>query len=78
VVWLWPAIADTPKVQRVGGKDGAVTRTVSLSVGAGEVSRRNRKLGRWTGVDQRKRSADDSFCDRASLYSSQTTERWPT
>ncbi len=77
VSWFWFAIADTPKVTRQSSADG-VTRTVSLSVGAGEVGRRQKSLLRWTGIDHRRLSPGDSFCDRTLLYNAASTERWPS
>ncbi|HEY1630793.1 MAG TPA: hypothetical protein VGF56_05725 [Rhizomicrobium sp.] len=77
VAWFWNGVADTPKAARTGSQQ-PVTRTVSLSVGTGEVGRKQKNLWRWTGIDQRLRSPTDAFCDRVVLYNSQTTERWPT
>jgi hypothetical protein len=80
-VWIWEGEADVPRVSRqsVAGEDGSfqVVRSMSLSVGSVFTGRRRANLSFMNGVDQRRRSSDDAFCDRASVYSSGTTRKWP-
>lgn len=80
-VWVWEGEADVPRVSRqsVAGDDGSfqVVRSMSLSVGSVFTGRRRAKLSFMNGVDQRRRSSDDAFCDRASVYSAGTTRKWP-
>lgn len=77
VTWLWDAACDGPRTRRTGAQNGAA-RTISLVCTAGESQRKRAPLNRWTGVDQRLRSADDAGCDRTNLYDAGTTERWPS
>lgn len=72
VQWIWRGRVDTPRVIR---KDGTVTAV--LSVGSGPTHRRRPPQAYYTGVDQRRRSSDDAFCDRAGDYSSEVTVVWP-
>ncbi len=77
IVWLGDAIADTPKFNR-NGTANAPVETIALSAAAGDVARNQRELAYYTGIDQRKRSPDDAFCDYVSSYAVDTTEVWPT
>ena len=77
IAWLGDAIADTPKFDRVG-QAGAPIETVSLSAASGDVARNQRELSYYTGVDQRRRSPDDAFCDFAAGYAIDDVEVWPT
>lgn len=80
-VWVWEGESDVPRVSRqsVAGEDGSfqVIRSVSLSVGSIFTGRRRPQNAYFTGIEQRARSADDAFCDRANGYSLGTTRKWP-
>lgn len=71
--WLWEGEADSLRVIRSGD-----VRSVSISVGTPHTGRTRPSLGFFTGVEQRRRSPDDRFCDRVNLYSANATVRWPT
>jgi hypothetical protein len=75
-LWIWEGQGDVLRVDReVSG--ASVTRTITLSVGTLFTGRRRRQIRHYSGVDQRRRSADDAFCDRTNLYNVGTTDRWP-
>lgn len=79
--WVWEGEADVPTVSRQStmGQDGTIEiiRAVSLSVGSVFTGRRRPKMSYLTGVEQRRRSPDDAFCDRVSSYAQGTTDQWP-
>lgn len=77
VAWLWTGEGDSVDVQRAAGEDGSVVRTVSLSVGSMFNSRRRARLSYYSDAEQRRRSPDDRFCERVSLYTASTTKDWP-
>ncbi len=77
VYWLWNGKADTPKTASEMGQDGIEIRTMSLSVGSPFVTRRRPGLSYFNGIDQRAISPTDAFCDRAVLYTQETSIRWP-
>lgn len=70
--WLWEAEVDAATAGEDGGR-----MTISLSAGTAMTDRRRLQALYYTGPDQRRRSADDAFCDRVALYTQETTARWP-
>ena len=76
-VWVWEGESDVPRISRAAGEDLSVVRTISLSVGSVFTGRRRPRQSYYNGVQQRARSADDAFCDRANTYSLGTTRKWP-
>lgn len=78
-LWLWDGEADVVKAESVSGPGPEFQRTrmVSLSVGSTTTGRRRPKLSFFTRSQQRRRSADDAFCDRTGLYSADTELKWP-
>lgn len=74
--WLGQWTADSLKVNRVS-EGGEVQRTISLSCGNAMTGRRKAANAYWSGPDQRRRSADDAFCDRAKVYNAGSTKSWP-
>lgn len=77
VAWLWEGTADVPSVHRSSNEEGEITRTVTLSVGTPFTDRVRAVLGYMTPEDQRRRSPDDSFCDRTPAYDLGSTIQWP-
>lgn len=75
--WLWEGTADVPSVHRSSNEEGEITRTVTLSVGTPFTDRVRAVLGYMTPEDQRRRSADDAFCDRVPAYDLGSTIQWP-
>lgn len=74
--WVWDGVADSLKVSRDGG-NGSPTRTLSLSVGSVFTGRQRPTLGVWSDAAQRRRSADDAFCQNVRRYEQSTTINWP-
>lgn len=77
IAWLWSGTADSPAVNRDAGEDGATVRRVTLSVGTVFTDRTRPQLGFYTPGDQKRRSPDDTFCDRTPAYSVESTVTWP-
>jgi hypothetical protein len=77
VVWLWSGEADSIEVQRTAAEGGEVARTMSLSVGSIFTGRRRASPSYYSDAEQRRRSADDRFCERVSIYSAGSTKDWP-
>lgn len=79
--WLWEGGADTPRFSwdTSASPEGEVThtRTIALSVGTAMTGRKRPPWRNFTGVEQRRISADDAFCDRVGLYSRGSTRKWP-
>lgn len=76
VVWPWSGTADVVDVDRSGdGED--IVRKVILSVGSGFTDRTRPPMGFYTDADQRRRSPDDTFCARVSVYTVESTIVWP-
>lgn len=75
-MWLWEGEADTPRFSWDTSSDPQV-RTISLSVGSAMMGRRRPRYRNFTGVEQRRISADDAFCDRVPVYSRGSTRKWP-
>lgn len=61
VDWEWEGVADVVTVDRTGDQGGAVTRSVSLSVGSADTARSRYQLTYYTDADQRKRSPTDAI-----------------
>jgi hypothetical protein len=76
-LWIWDGEADVIRTDTTSNPDFSRTRTVTLSVGSITTGRRRPKLNSFTRAQQRRRSADDAFCDRTSLYSGDTELKWP-
>lgn len=77
VAWLWEGTASGPSMHRSSNEEGTITRTVTLSVGTPFTDRVRAVLGFMTPEDQRRRSPDDSFCDRVPAYNLGSTIQWP-
>lgn len=77
VLWFRAYEADVLSVDKGSNNDGAITRTVSLSVGSAFTARKRPLISNWTDVDQKRRSDDDLFCERTPFYSQGTTITWP-
>lgn len=76
--WLWTGTCDTPKVSRSAGGNGeAPVRTVSISLGTIFTGRKRPIASFYTGIDQRRRSSNDAFCDRSGHYTGNSTIPWP-
>lgn len=76
VAWLWSGTADSPAISRQASGT-RITRQVRLSVGSALTDRTRPQLASYTKADQRRRSATDTFCDRADLYTQGATVKWP-
>lgn len=80
-LWLWEGETDVPRTrkQSVISEDGtgSILRSVSLSAVSAFSGRRRPPLGYFTGVDQRRRSPGDAFCDRANIYHQGRTRKFP-
>lgn len=80
-IWIWEGEADSPRFSWDTSTDAdgvtSQTRIVGLSVGTALTGRRRPKIRIFSGVEQRRRSADDRFCDRAPTYSRGSTRKWP-
>lgn len=76
VAWLWNGTADVPSVSR-SGSGMNVTRSISISVASAFTDRTRPQLTYFTDADQRRRSADDTFCNRVALYTVNSTIKWP-
>jgi hypothetical protein len=76
-LWVWSGTADTTQAELVMGDQGS-TATVTLSVGGGDTGRKSQRQSYWTGTDQRRRSADDAFCDLTVNYTERAQKRWPS
>lgn len=78
VAWLWTGLADTLSVDEPSpGEGGDRVRSVSLSVGSLYTGRRRPALAFWTDPDQRRRSADDRFCERVATHTITMVKTWP-
>ena len=76
-LWLWQGEADSLRTDSVSSPDFGRTRTATLSIGSATTGRRRPRFNNWTRVQQRARSILDAFCDRVSLYTRETTIKWP-
>lgn len=77
VLWFRTYQADVLAVDKACDKDGAISRSINLSVGSVFTARRRPLISNWTDADQKRRSADDSFCERTPRYSQGTILTWP-
>ncbi len=73
--WIWSGTADSLTIVRQGSADKP-TRTIKLSAASVFSGRRRANLSFFTDIDQRRRSADDAFCDQVSKYYAGTTKVW--
>lgn len=76
VDWILTAEAGKPRTRRVAQAEGA-ERSVTLPTSTALRDRNRAPFSFWTRIGQRNRSADDSFCDRVSLYALDATVQWP-
>lgn len=77
VLWFRRYIADTISMEVTSDNAGSQQITVSLGVSSAFSGRRRPALAYFTDVDQRRRSADDRFCERTALYSQGVIKVWP-
>lgn len=75
--WLFRGSADFMTVSQASGDDGAITRTIELSVGSRMTGRRRAGLSYLTDQDQQARSSGDRFCERTVLYTNTINKVWP-
>lgn len=76
-MWIWDGEADVIRTDTVSDPSFGRRRTVTLSVGSLTTGRRRPVLSFFTRAQQRRRSADDAFCDRTALYSGDSELKWP-
>lgn len=76
VKWPWNGRVDATNIT-FAANGFKPTRAVSLSVGSLFTFRQQAALGYWVSPDQRRRSADDRFCERAPSLSVETQKPWP-
>lgn len=77
IIWVWEGEADVIRKSSVSSPDFQRINTITLSVGSLTTGRRRPSLSYFTGAQQRRRSADDAFCDRTGLYSQGSEIKWP-
>lgn len=77
-LWLWDGVADNLKVNLTSTEDGGELRTVSVSVGSIMTGRQRPALSYLSPRDQRRRSANDAFCDHVPGYDAGVTKVWPS
>ena len=75
--WSLRGFLSKPVLRRVRTAPNVWTRTLGVTLVAGAVRRRRPVHTYFTGPDQRRRSEDDAFCDRAALYNMRSTRPWP-
>lgn len=73
--WEWLGIADVIVIGRSSDGNQA-SRTISLSVASADTLRSNSSLAFFTDADQRKRSADDAFCNQVAGITYGRTRRF--
>lgn len=76
-LWIWDGEADVIRTDTVSEPGFGRVRTVTLSIGSLTTGRRRPVLSHFTRAQQRRRSADDAFCDRTALYSQDSELAWP-
>jgi hypothetical protein len=77
VLWLWQGLVETPEVsQSAATAEQEASRAISLTVSTGLTTRRRPKHAYFTDPDQRRRSADDRFCERTPFYSQGATRKF--
>ena len=77
ILWVWEGEADVIRKSSVSTPDFQRTYTITLSVGSITTGRRRPGLSYFTSAQQRRRSADDAFCDRTGLYTQSAEIKWP-
>jgi hypothetical protein len=73
--WLWSGAADSLSFSRSGDPQ-APTRTLKLSAGNVFTGRRRPNLAFFTDIDQKRRSADDTFFSEVSKLQQGSTKVW--
>ena len=74
--WVWHGIADSISITQAPATIGQGSRAIGLSVAGLFTFRQRPKPAYWTNIDQRRRSADDSFCDNVASLSMDKTKLW--
>jgi len=77
VLWFRSYTADVITIEMSSDNNGEQRVTVSLSVASSFSGRTRAKIAFFTDTDQKKRSADDRFCERTPLYSQGVFKVWP-
>lgn len=79
VAWMWDGIAQSLRVDRAPASADApgVIQKITLPVWSALSGRKRPSPAYFTDPDQRRRSADDRFCDRVKTYETGTTRVWP-
>lgn len=77
IMWVWEGEADVIRKSSTSTPGFQRQYTITLSVGSLTTGRRRPELSYFTGSQQRRRSADDAFCDRTGLYSQGSEIKWP-
>lgn len=79
--WVRHFVADFLSLRQAVKEEpeGAVIRTVMLSVGTQATNRRQPPISFFTDQDQQRRGGSpvDKFCERAGLYRQEVTKVWP-
>ena len=76
VAWLWEGEADTLIIDSRLDGDQRI-ETLTLSVASIFTGRRRPRYRHYTDAEQRRRSPDDRYCERVSLYAQEYTKVWP-
>lgn len=71
VEWISVLRADYLATARQG-----TTRTITLSLGTDNTDRSRAPISFWTDADQRRRAADDQFCDHVAGITTGTSRRF--
>ena len=75
VEWEWSGEARKLAVSSEVSQEGR-TRSITLTVSAGDTTRSRSPLAFFTDADQRRRSADDDVFSHVALINSGTSRRW--
>lgn len=75
VEWEWSGEARRLSVNSEGSEEGR-TRTITLTVVAGDTKRRRSPVSFFTDADQRRRSPTDSFFSHVAGINQGTSRRW--
>lgn len=75
----WPlrGVLSQPRVYRRKAGEAGWTRCIAVTLLSGAYARRRGMHSYFTGPDQRRLSPTDAGCDRAGLYTVETTRIWP-
>jgi len=76
MVWVWEGEADIVTLDSRLEGDRRID-TMTISAGSLFTGRRRPTFRHYTDQEQRRRSADDRFCDRVTLYSTNYNKTWP-